>query len=112
MKRLICCNLMILVMFAAGYQSSDLGAAELRPFLLPGTGAPGQAEKSPSQFGGVAETPAVYEKFEADVRRMNLQEKRDTRQYYEKLREQAAKNGDRPRINYYGNLINIINKHL
>lgn len=112
MEKKICYELIILIVLSLSYWSSGLEAGELRPFVLPDTRPPAsQMEQSRVQQRSPSERPSVYRQFENDVSRMTGENRQRLTQHYRRLRSQAYRDGDRVKISYYDNLLNILDRY-
>ncbi len=112
MKRSNCYVLLLVMVFFACERASVIEATEIRPFVLPSARPSAQTENIPSQRIPDEKKLAVYEKFEADVRQMSQDKKKETLKYYQQLQNDASLKGDATRKDYYGNLIRILIKYL
>jgi len=57
------------------------------------------------------ETPSIYRQFENDVSRMTEADRQKLSQRFQALRSQAYRDGDRVKITYYDNLLNILSRY-
>jgi hypothetical protein len=111
-KKTICYEMTILIVLSLFCRSSDLRAAELRPFVLPGNRPPAsQMEQRPVRQRSPSETPSVYRQFENDISKMSVQDRQKLTKYYRGLRSQAYREGNRTKINYYDNLLSILDRY-
>ena len=93
------------------FQISPSWAGELRPFVLPSTNKSIQTEQASGEAQTSQETPSVYQKFEEDVRKMNVDERKKIQEYYKKQQLEAEEKNDRARMDYYNTLLGILNKY-
>lgn len=111
-KKTICYEMTILIVLSLFCRSSDLRAAELRPFVLPENSPPApQMEQRPVRQRSPSETPSVYRQFENDISKMSAEDRQKLTKYYRRLRSQAYQDGNRTKINYYDNLLSILDRY-
>lgn len=110
MKRETCCAQLVLILLLVLYKPVQVYPGEIRPFSLPST-EKSREMQSPGQYQKPPEDPAVYGKFAEDVRQMNEDEKQNLRMKYTELYNEAVRNRNHVEMNYYNDLLNILNQN-
>lgn len=111
-KKIICYKKIIVIASLLFCHPFGVEAGELRPFVLPESRQPSvQMEQRGIPQRSPSETPSVYVQFQDDVSRMTAEDRQRLARHYRELRSQAVKDGDMTRINYYDNLLGILNRY-
>lgn len=101
-------GIVLLIVF---YCPPCLKSGELRPFVLPSTKFSGQMQQQEAvQQRPEPETPSVYKQFAEDVKKMTPEQKQEFRERYQYLYGEAVKSGNTVEMDYYNNLLVILNR--